>query len=321
MKNLFSTSFRLFLVGFLFLVIPIVTSAQKLPEVQKTSLRAPAAIRIDGKAIEWNNQFQAYNKATEISYNMSNDNKNLYLVIKATDLDIINKIVCGGITLTINGTGKNKDQGGKTITFPAINIDNTVSHRGPPIGFLGMPQKMDDTEFSKNLIDSFIVFFNREITAKAKDIRIAGIKGITDTLISIYNPQGIKVASQIDKERAFICELAVPLTHLDLSLSLKRSFVYNIKLKGMNPDVTSPEALGTALGAQRGEILNRIAYGFRSNSNQTMFPPPQIVGIGSSITVSFPLNDGQFVIEGANAARGQNLIMPTHFSGEYTLAK
>lgn len=318
MKTTINNSFYKLLVILLF---PFTTSAQKLPNVQEKSLRAPMDIKVDGKPTEWNNQFQAYNKATEIFYTISNDNDRLYLSVRATDLDIINKIVCGGITLTINGIGKNKDQGGKTITFPAINIDNTVSHRGPPIGFLGMPQKMDDTEFSKNLIDSFIVFFNREITAKAKDIRIAGIKGITDTLISIYNPQGIKVAAQVDKERAFICELAVPLTHLELSLSSKKPFVYNIKLKGMNPDVTSPEALGTALGAQRGEILNRIAYGFRSNNNQAMFPPPQIVGIGSSITVSFPLNDGQFVIEGANAARGQNLIMPTHFSGEYTLAK
>ena len=179
---------------------------------------------------------------------------------------------------------------------------------------------MDDTESSRKLVDSFIVFFNKELFVKAKDIRISGLTGITDTLISIYNPQGIKAAAQIDNKRIFVCELSVPLTYLDLSLNLKKPFVYNIKLKGMNPDVTSSDALGTALGAQRGEILNKTAYGFRSN-NKIMFSTPQIVGIGSSTTVSFPQNDGLFVIEGPNAARAQNLIMPTDFWGDYTLAK
>ena len=55
---------------------------QKLPNLQTTSLRAPASIKIDGKTTEWNNRFQAYNKATEVSYTIANDKDKLYLVIQ-----------------------------------------------------------------------------------------------------------------------------------------------------------------------------------------------------------------------------------------------
>ena len=52
-------------IGIVFCAILFVLSAnaQKLPNTQETSLRAPANLKVDGKPTEWNNQFQAYNKA------------------------------------------------------------------------------------------------------------------------------------------------------------------------------------------------------------------------------------------------------------------
>ena len=127
---------RLLLLPPILLLMYFDVSAQKLPNIQQTSIRAPASIKIDGKATEWRDEFQAYNKATEIYYTISNDSEKLYLTVQAIDLDIINKIVCGGITLTINGTGKMKDQGGKVITFPALNLDNSLSQQGKRIKIL-----------------------------------------------------------------------------------------------------------------------------------------------------------------------------------------
>jgi hypothetical protein len=54
--------------------------AQKLPAIQQSSLRAPAGIKIDGKATDWGAQFQAYNTATELYCTIANDAKRLYLV-------------------------------------------------------------------------------------------------------------------------------------------------------------------------------------------------------------------------------------------------
>src|SRR5476651_452394 len=82
------------------------TTAQKLPTVQIGSLRAPANIKIDGKATEWGNQFQAYNNHVEFYYTLSNDDKNLYLTVQATEKEIVRRIMNGGISLVVNKTGK-----------------------------------------------------------------------------------------------------------------------------------------------------------------------------------------------------------------------
>jgi uncharacterized protein YpmB len=88
--------------------------AQKLPNIQQANIYAPAHLKIDGIANEWNNQFQAYNKTVDIYYSIANDDSNLYLIVRAKNEDIIEKISKGGITLTI---GK-KSENNVAITFP-----------------------------------------------------------------------------------------------------------------------------------------------------------------------------------------------------------
>src|SRR3954465_10204946 len=93
--------------------------AQKLPNVQQVSLRAPTNIRVDGKAIEWG-QFKAHNSATDLWYSIANDEKNLYLSLKATDGDVINRIIGGGITFKITNKNIMGDEG-ISITYPIKN--------------------------------------------------------------------------------------------------------------------------------------------------------------------------------------------------------
>lgn len=57
--------YKLILGPLLFLLYGFSVGAQKLPNLQQSSMRAPANIKIDGKPIEWG-QYQAYNRATEI---------------------------------------------------------------------------------------------------------------------------------------------------------------------------------------------------------------------------------------------------------------
>src|ERR1700743_3198430 len=97
---------------------PLSADAQKLPNIQQSKLRAPSTVKIDGKATEWNNQFQAYNRATDVFYTLSNDDENLYLTIKAIDQDVINKIVGGGISFIIARAGKKNDKNNIAIISP-----------------------------------------------------------------------------------------------------------------------------------------------------------------------------------------------------------
>ena len=295
----------LFLAVLLF--ISLSTSAQKLPNIQEASLRAPAVIKVDGKATEWNNQFQAYNKATEIFYTLSNDNDKLYLTIQATDPDIVNKIISKGITLTINGTGKMKDQEGLAITFPFLNKADF-----PPFG----PYIDDKTD---------PIAMNTQMTGKVKDIKITGVKGIKDT-ISIYNQEGIKTITLFNEEKALTYELAMPLKYLGLSANEQKPFTYNIKLNGLNPGGDAG-AVSAAINTQRKSTSRGIATLYSRNT-------PNLQGNGSmhvygdkgdkhdfSISRQVDVKDGTFTIMGQNADRIVNLIIPTDFWGEYTLAK
>src|ERR1700744_3913120 len=98
-----------------------IAQAQKLPNVQQKSMRAPETVKVDGKATEWDDSFQAFNHATDIYYTMANDDKNLYLVVQATDKQVINKIIGGGVALTIQKSGKKNDKDGITITYPVFD--------------------------------------------------------------------------------------------------------------------------------------------------------------------------------------------------------
>jgi len=280
-------------------IIVASVKAQKLPNIQEKSLRAPAAIKVDGKPTEWNDQFQAYNKATDIFYTISNDNDKLYLTVKVPNLDIINKIVSAGITLTINGTGKMKDQDGMSVTYPYLNIDRLTwgaNPRGsytptfPPIPSINMV--MENSANSKGRIDSFMVIFNQDLSSKAKDIKIEGIKEIKDPLISIYNPQGIKVAALVDNNTDLTYELAIPLKSLGLSINSPKPFFYNIKLTGFNPD---PEGHGNKFGP--------VYKTFREELKKTIW------------------GDVAYVLKGPYGPLVTTLIWPTDFWGEYTLAK
>ena len=98
-------------------MVSLTANAQKLPNVQQGSLHAPANVKVDGKATEWNSQFQAYNHTTGIYYTIANDAGNVYLTVQATDSHTIDKMLSGGITFTVKNTDKKNKAVPVNITF------------------------------------------------------------------------------------------------------------------------------------------------------------------------------------------------------------
>jgi len=208
---------------FLLLSFPAIVLAQKLPVKQEGSVRAPADIKIDGKATEWGDKFQAYNKATDIYYTLSNDDENIYLVVQTKYHDVADKILRGGITLTINHTLAKKDNAPVAITYPVFvgrgqsDVTNMLS------------RKENEKRDANNTIVTSIEDMNKMLDVSAKTIRISGINAIADKEISVYNQEGIKAASQFDKQLVYTYELAIPLKYLALPVD---GFSYNIKING-----------------------------------------------------------------------------------------
>ncbi|MVN21538.1 hypothetical protein [Mucilaginibacter arboris] len=241
----------------LLLTVCFFANAQKLPNKQEVSLRAPAGIRIDGKATEWGNKFQAYNHATEIFYTIANDDGNIYLVVKAIKPDIINKILLGGITFTVSSSGKKNDKEGVAVTFPTF-----YKNKRPYINLKNRPELTKDTMMNKMQADSFMRVVNKELTDKSKEIEIEGVKSIPDSVISIYNAEGFKAIALFDKQINYTSELAIPIKYLGLSIDKPIMFKYNIKLNG-----------ATANGA-RMKLTNNGKYIIVTRGNDAAYAIP-----------------------------------------------
>lgn len=195
------------------------TYAQKLPTKQEASVRIPANVKIDGKANELNNQFQAYNNATEIYYSLANDNNGIYVAIKAENPLIIQKILSNGIT--ISAQNYKQDVGKISITYPIVNYNLSRSIVA---------------EFNKTTLpvaDSILNFFNKKITNAAKTIGLSGLPHIQDSVISVYNEYDISACARFDDKKNLIYELLLPFKYLRNSAnSSSNKLSYTITLNG-----------------------------------------------------------------------------------------
>lgn len=197
--------------------------AQKLPNVQKASVWAPDKIKIDGKADEWNDQYQAHNNATDIYYTLSNDSENIYLVLKINRAFVIDKIIKGNISVTINHTLKKKDDSPVTISYPALK-------RADAYGISNLLNSKIGVHSDVTAADNSLKGINNLLATKSKSINVHGIKSISDEDISVYNDEGIKAVSKLDKPLVYIYELAIPLKYLELPNNGLEGFSYHIKL-------------------------------------------------------------------------------------------
>lgn len=218
------------------ILFSLTVNAQKLPTEQQGSLRAPANIKVDGKATEWDNKFQAFNKHVDFFYNMANDDHKLYLTIQVTEPSVIRRICSAGITVLINKSGKKNEKEGMAVTYPVFENNNRFT---PMLKYnssaLGSIVNIKNTGIESNsskqapLTDSAINVTNKNMAAKAKLIRTSGFKNI-DTLISVYNADGIKATALFDHKMVYTLELSIDLKQLDLSVNNADKFTYELRV-------------------------------------------------------------------------------------------
>jgi len=186
-------------------------------------IKAPAAIKIDGKHTEWG-ELPAYNKNTTLRYTLANDAQNLYLAITCTDQSNISKLLGGGLTFTVNTEGKKKEKDAAIFVYPMQGRGGGM--RGFRMGGnRGGQGTAPDT--------TVIVAGYKQSVAAAKELSVTGVKEITDTLVSIYNTYGIKTGITFDARGKMYYELAIPLNLLQLSADKATELAYNLKLNGI----------------------------------------------------------------------------------------
>lgn len=272
------------------LCLNVCTYAQKLPNVQTASMLAPADSKADGKTSEWAGQYQAYNKATRIFYTMANTTDKLLLAVHATDPSVINKILAGGVTLSISGIDKKSPQQLTTITFPVV----------PTADRSGIIYKLKDPEFN---IEQGLTDLNHELANSAKEIQIVGVKDLTDTLVSIYNTYDVKAVAAIDTKRELTYELSFPLKYIQQHIDNEGAFKYDIKLNGMG------------IRAMTQVTINGKSVSINSPEAQQAF---NMLSTGNFATMTVS-SSGRTTMQSGSST--QDLYNQTDFNGTYTLAK
>jgi hypothetical protein len=234
-----------------FIVITFTLEAQKLPNVQQISVKAPTNIKIDGKASEWSNKFGARNANTELFYTMANDDKKLYLVVQTQSYRVMNRIASGGIKLVIQKNRTKNDSGAPFVKFPYLEKPKQLNLSFVNISKVGSGTNRVDPKSPQEaakVYDSLARNINKILTSQLKLIYVDGIAGI-DNLLPVYNDKGVQAANLTDSKKNYTCEIAIDLKLLDLEPDKAEKFSYHIVVNGepkrfvhpvlLEPDVAS----------------------------------------------------------------------------------
>lgn len=193
--------------------------AQKLPNKQEAGVRIPANIKIDGKATEWNNQLQADNHTTDFSYTMANNDEELYLVIQTKDRFVFNKVIDRGLTLSVKNPKSGKNA---SITFP-YNTGKGRLSSAFGFGMIIASEKVPEAE---------IAGYNKMLSDKHKFIKVEGIEGL-DSLVSVYNENGIRAAELFDNNKVYTLEMIVKLNLIGISSSDGTKISYKLRVNSV----------------------------------------------------------------------------------------
>ncbi len=247
------------LFAFIFMLSFGSLKAQKLANKQLIGIRPPAKLRIDGKPTEWNDQYQAYNSATEIYYSITNTDSTLTLVVHVVKPNVIQKVLENGITFSILKNKKAKNTTDVKLLFPSLRFDDSwkiMNGAGLPItGFKqlqGAPKMAGDLDVVLGSQKEYsLAGANKQLATTIKEIRFLGIEAIKDTVpgitpnspyyrnfslqndgykyISIYNEDDILAAIQFDDKKELTYELSFPIRYVKSNI-LNGAFNYDITI-------------------------------------------------------------------------------------------
>ncbi len=208
------------------ITLPNHSKAQKKTDVIENSWASQ--IRVDAKLSDWGDTLLNVDKSTGLQYQIANDDRSIFIAVKALEQRDINKIMGGGLTVSINTEGKKR--AGAFITFPAINQAVLAAMFRNIMRSQGQNQPPNTDAIRSKMIEN------------AKEIYVNGFKEITEDTISIYNEYGIRAALNFDDKGHLIYEMAFPKSLYPI-LSDK-DFLLSIKVNGITPPQMGAGGMG-----------------------------------------------------------------------------
>lgn len=204
-------SFQLIIVSCLLLIVVGCS-----PKVYTSLSYQTKSVIVDGLSNEWSNPLRYYDQASKLSYDLTNDAENLYVVFSTKERSTIRKVMRKGLKFSID-TALGKGKYPMQFTFPYRNPNDFNPFFEDGFGRNdSMPHRhFNDSTARRNPNDT--TRHHRRMTADGKPwqpmlkVLVKGIntKVDADSLLSIPNRYGIEVAVRRDSQMVF-CELKIP---------------------------------------------------------------------------------------------------------------
>lgn len=180
-------------------IILILCLAACSPQIVYQSNWQSTPVVADGVANEWKIPLRFYDPQTKLNYTISNDNDNLYVCIRATDVQSQVKIMRTGIQIWIDTTGRNKKQVG--ILFPLPGSSANDDYKNKKHNSQGKSSD-DEGQPSASMHKAFL--------AQATEMQLTGFKAPMGGMTPLVNNDGIRLGMNWDTSDILIFEAIIP---------------------------------------------------------------------------------------------------------------
>jgi len=161
-----------------------------------SGLRQTTPVKVDARINDWNIPLRFYDDRTKLNYSLTNDAKNIYLCMRATDALTQMKITQAGMQIWIDTTGKKKHNIG--IFFPL------------PTGVKMKYREQPDSPGSDRIDKQDRSKMRNDFIAANKEMQVKGFKPPLGGFIPLRSDSGINICMNWDSTNTLIYEAKIP---------------------------------------------------------------------------------------------------------------
>jgi hypothetical protein len=207
-------------------------------------------LTIDGSDRDWVKPLPGFQRTDNISYSVSNDGQNLYILVSTKSPQEQQKIIQGGMSVWVNTKGdKNNNADAVGIGYPLdehSDPDRKLMEEAQPQRYNKKPVTLEDKK-------SYALYgFNKD--------------SIPDYVYGSDNPQGVVMRMDYNNAGELIYELAIPLKTLYPQHNTSSSYAANsvavgIFIEGLPPSAHVPREGGGGPGIGVGGGIGTGGFG------------------------------------------------------------
>jgi hypothetical protein len=187
------------LILFTALSLSLAATAQDAMSVWTTQ-----PVTLDGRPYEWPSFFRFYAPGTKFQFDILNDSANIYICVRATEIEAQARLMHAGLTIWVDPTGKKKQKEG--FEFP-MKLEHSAGE-GPmgeePTGRSQDPGSMPSLRSRVNRLRERVIL-------SQVNIKTRNLAGVTEPLLSLTNKYGLDVAYGWDSLDILYIEYRIPL--------------------------------------------------------------------------------------------------------------